>query len=290
MENITSQSTSVKRIILIAMSALLLAEVAETTSFSLYIIGLVFSSIIVFSNTLGKNRIFEFVMVMYMCALFPVQLARGGLFPIVSFICLILALLTKVRLSEIKNKDSLFYWFIFLLAFSSVLGWLFINSSDLINKVLAIASFTGTLFLFILSGQIILTQARIIQFVKLNMFLACYALVASLNTMFKVIPKFVFMPQWIPDDINVSDGFAAGAGGIVGVSPLNGQHNLMKMLSDTHLRKMLTSNAKKTYNMEFSSATIANEFIDNIHHIYDNYYNDKKIPQENKFDKSDFSL
>ncbi len=221
------QSSSIKRIVFISLTLLLFAEIAQTTNFGLYAIGIVVCSLIAFFCTLGRNRLFEFLMVMYVCNLFPAQLARAGLFPIVAFLCLMLALAFNIRLREIVNKDRLFYWLIFILFFSTVLGWLFFNKSDTISLLIAICSFIGTLFLFVLSGQIVITEVRIIQFLKLNIFLAAYALVASVNTMFKIIPKMLMFPQWAGDWINADDLFDAGAGGIIGVSTYNGQHNML---------------------------------------------------------------
>lgn len=162
-----------------------------------------------------------------MTCLFPAQLGLGGLFPIAAAFCGLIYLISKKRFIEISNKDVIFRFLIYIFFLSSLLGWLFLNESPIRDIIVGILSFSGIVSLLYISGHIRLTPTRIIQFVNLNIFLAVYALIASLNTMFKILPKMVALPQWAGDWIDTERLFDAGAGGITGLSPLNGQHNLL---------------------------------------------------------------
>ena len=224
---VTNNSTSIQRIVLIALPALILAEVAQTINLGLFAFGVVSITGFIYAATLGRKRIFDYVMIMYMCCLFPAQVGLGGTFPLVAALIFWVQLLSSRKFGEVNNTDAYFKPLIGILLASSVLGWLFVNKSDMRDLVLGILSFIGILSLLYLSGNIIVTPARIVKFIKLNVFLAIYALIASLNTIVKIIPKVVFLPQWAADYIDTERLFKAGAGGIVGVSPINGQHNLM---------------------------------------------------------------
>ncbi len=221
------ESTSIKRIVLIAMPALILAQIAQTTNLMLFGIGVVVSTGLIYITTLNKNRVFDYIMVMYMLCLFPAQTGLGGTFPLVAALIFLIHLISPKKFGELNNTDLYFKPLIFILLASSALGWLFVNQSDLRAFILGILSFTGILSLLYLSGSVFLTSERIIKFIKLNVFLAFYALIASLNTIVKIIPNLVFLPQWAGEWIDAKTLFDAGAGGIVGVSPLNGQHNLI---------------------------------------------------------------
>ncbi len=212
---------------LIALPALVFAELAQTTNILLFAIGVLSCTILIYTTTLNKNRIFDYIMVMYMCSLFPAQTGLGGTFPLVAVLILFIHLLSKNKFGELNNTDAYFKPLIFILLASSALGWIFVNKSDLRAFILGILSFIGILSLLYLSGHLLLTPTRIIKFIKLNVFLAFYALVASLNTMVKIIPEMVFLPQWAGEWIDTKSMFDVGAGGIVGISPLNGQHNLL---------------------------------------------------------------
>lgn len=226
-QEVSNESTSIKRIVLIAMPALILAEIAQTNNIVLFAIGVLTCTVLIYTTTLKKNRAFDFIMVMYMCCLFPAQLGLGGTFPLVAALIFLFHLLSSMKFGEINNTDRFFKPLLFILMISSVLGWIFVNRSDMRDIILGILSFIGILSLLYLSGHVILTPTRIVKFIKLNVFLAFYALIASLNTMVKIIPEMVFLPQWAGKWIDTTSMFAAGAGGIVGVSPLNGQHNLI---------------------------------------------------------------
>lgn len=226
-KKVSKESTSIKHIVLIALPALILAEVAQTTSLALFAFGLVLCTLLIYMTTLKKNRVFDYIMVMYMCCLFPAQLGLGGMFPLVAALILLIHQLSSMKFGEVNSTDRYFKPLIGILLASSVLGWLFFNQSDMRDLVLGIVSFIGILSLFYLSGNLILTPTRIVKFIKLNVFLAFYALIASLNTMVKIIPKVVFLPQWAGEWIDTNTMFDAGAGGIIGVSPFNGQHNMI---------------------------------------------------------------
>lgn len=209
------------------MPALILAEIAQTNNILFFAIGVLFCTVLIYTKTLKKNRVFDYIMVMYMCCLFPAQIGLGGTFPLVATLIFLIHMLSSMKFGELNNRDLYFRPLIYILMLSSVLGWLFVNQSDLRDFMLGILSFIGILSLLYLSGHLILTPTRIVKFVKLNVFLAFYALIASLNTMVKIIPKMVFLPQWAGEWIDTETVFDVGAGGIAGVSPLNGQHNLL---------------------------------------------------------------
>jgi len=225
---VSENSSSVKHIVFIALPALILAEIAQTTNIVLFAAGVVSCTALIYATTLKKNRMFDYIMVMYICCLFPAQIGLGGTFPLVAALIWFVQLLSPGKFGEVNTTDVYFKPLLGVLLASSVLGWLFFNQSDMRNFILGIVSFIGILSLLYLSGNIIVTPIRIVKFIKINVFLAIYALIASLNTMLKIIPEMVFLPQWAEELIDTKTLFdAGGAGGIAGVSPLNGQHNLL---------------------------------------------------------------
>ncbi len=224
---ISNDSTSIKRIVFIALPALFLAEIAQTSNIVLFAMAIVLITALIYTTTLNKKHMFDYIMVMYICCLFPAMLLLGGTFPLVAALVFFVQLFSTRKIGEVNTTDIYFKPLIVILFTGSLLGWIFINRSPTRDFVMGIISFIGILSLFYISGKIILTPARIVKFIKINVFLAIYALIASLNTMVKIIPKMVLLPQWIGDRINTETLFDAGAGGIVGISPYNGQHNLL---------------------------------------------------------------
>lgn len=222
-----SEDSRFWRIALISLFALFIAEIAQTTSLMFYGVGIMSSTIFIYLTTLNKNRIFDFIMVMYMVCLFPAQLNLGGLFPVVAFLCVIIHLGGQKKIGEVRNKDRILGILVFILILSSILGWLFVSTGKGRDLLIGSLSFSGIISLFYISTRIQLTPQRIKQFIKLNVLLAIYALMASVNTIFKVIPQLVAFPRWADEWIDIARGFSAGAGGIIGMSPLNGQHNLI---------------------------------------------------------------
>ncbi|HCT86490.1 MAG: hypothetical protein A2X11_09240 [Bacteroidetes bacterium GWE2_42_24] len=225
--NISKDTSSIKRIVFTALPALVLAEIAQKKDPVLIAFGAILIAIWIYNRTLRKGHQFDYIMVMFMCCLFPVQIGFGGVFPLVAMLIYFIQLFSFRKFGEINTSDAYFKPLIGILLLSSVLGWLFVNQSDNLNLFVSILSFVGILSLLYFSGSVIVTPLRIVLFIKLNVFLTFYSLIASLNTIVKIIPNMVLLPQWAGEWINTNALFEAGAGGIVGVSPLNGQFNLL---------------------------------------------------------------
>lgn len=213
-------------IIKTSMIALLIGHLMQTTNILFFVVGLVICSLYVFYNTLQKNDIFSFVMVMFFCNFFPYQLSRGGAFNYVSVINIVLYLgLSTKSIFEIKQMNKKFYFLIAAWVISSILGWLFNFVGMPIDLFLSIFSFTGVIVLLLLAGHIYLNQERIIVFLKLNFFLIIYSTIASINTYLKIIPLSPMMPRYGERLQGFKSYFEAG--GIIGSSPFYGQHSLL---------------------------------------------------------------
>ena len=221
-----NKDESTIRIILISLMALLIGHLMYTTNISLFLIGIVATTLFIYSQTLKHNNLFNFIMVMYFCNLFAYQLARGGAFNFVSLLGIaIYSLATKKSIFENKRPNKKFHFFIFLWMLSSILGWLFRFVGPTIDLMLSIVSFGGIISLLLMSGNLILTEKRIAIFLKLNIFLISYSLFASINAYLKILPLSPMMPRWAEQYQGRGDGLVLG--GIIGVSPLYGQHSLL---------------------------------------------------------------
>ena len=176
MHNSSSFPTkSAKQITLISFVALLLGHFMEDiyiTNQVLFVIGIIVTSFYIYYNTLRKNDIFSFLMVIYFCSNFPYLLSKGGAFNIVSFLCICVYLLLRRKIpAEKRIKDVWLMLFVGLWVLSCIAGWLTNYTGNTINFIYSFVTFFGVIFLFQVSTRLEMTRLRIKVFIQLNIIL-----------------------------------------------------------------------------------------------------------------------
>jgi len=227
--------TSTLKITLISLGALLLGNVMDTNNFGQFVIGLILTSLFVYSFTLGRNNVFSFIMVLFFCSLFPYKVSGGGAFNMVALMCALFYLLIKQRIpGEYNSQSNLFKGFVFIFIISCLLGWMVNYTGTLQELSISIVSFGGVIFLLLVSSRIVLNEERVILFLKLNLVLIIYSTIASINKYIKIITiETPMMPVYGNEKIIEGN---IESGGIIGVSPMYGQHSmLVAMLFATFL-------------------------------------------------------
>ncbi len=194
---------------------------------SLNIIGLLVTSYFIFHNTLRKNDLFAFIMVMYFCSLFPYLTAKGGAFNHVGFVTGLLYLMARKKLpGEYTFNDKYFKLFAFIFFISSVVGWLSKYTGDKTDLLFSVFSFLGVMILFLVASRIIVTGERIKIFIQINMVLIVYSTIASLNKYIDIVPfNTPLLPIYAMEDAEYLNYFEGG--GIIGSSPLYGEHSMI---------------------------------------------------------------
>jgi len=220
------QEKNVTKIFIISLVSLFLALSMVTTYFPsefINLIGLIITSYFIFHNTLRKNDVFAFVMVMYFCSLFPYLGSKGGGFNLVGFVVGLLYLAAYKKLpGEIPVKDKWFKLLIAAFVLSSVLGWFTNYTGTGLDIVYSVITFFGVVFLFLVASRIIVTVERIRIFIQINMVLIIYSTIASLNKYLKIV---TFDLPLLPMQQSKADIFEGG--GIIGSSPLYGEHSMI---------------------------------------------------------------
>jgi hypothetical protein len=236
---------SAAQITLISLLSLFLGHLFLVTNIGLVFFGLLIISYLIYESTLGKNDIFSFVMVMYFCNSFPYYF-NGGAFNLVIFICIIFFLIMFKRFPrESKVKDPMFKWLVGLFVMSSFLGWVFNYTGSMKHLFYSVWSFGGIIFILLISSSLIMTRARIKVFLQVNFILIIYSTISSLNTYIKFIPfETPMMPSY--QGGGTSSGYFE-AGGIIGLSPLYGEHSMiLLMLFVTYLLFLKNDFIKKS--------------------------------------------
>jgi O-antigen ligase len=219
--------TNVTKITIISLVSLFLALSMVTTYFPsefLNLIGLIVTSYFIFHNTLRKNDVFAFVMVMYFCSLFPYLVSKGGAFNLVGFVVVLLYLIACKDLpGEIPVKDKWFKLLIAVFVLSSILGWFTNYTGRDLDIVYSVITFFGVVFLFLVASRIIVTEERIRIFIQINMVLIIYSTIVSLNKYLKIVTfDLPFLPLYGSDQTGYFEG-----GGIIGSSPLYGEYSMI---------------------------------------------------------------
>lgn len=217
---IKSSNSQIINIINIGIISLLLGTIMQTTNILFFVIGIFICTVYLFYKTLRRNDIFSFVMVIYFCNLFPYQGSRGGGFNYVAILNILLyIILSKRKIFEIKGKNKKLHFLITVWVISSITGWLLNFVGSKIELVLSVFSFAGVIGLLLIASHLYVDIERIVIFLKINLFISLYALIASLNSFLDIIPGSVMLPKWAINSIE--------SGGVIGVSPMHGQHSLM---------------------------------------------------------------
>jgi|GEM_PF-3466245 len=223
-----NSTKTAKQITILSLAALLLAYLMLNTyvpSLTLNIIGSIITSVFIYFNTLRKKDYFSFIMVIYFCSTFPYSPQKGGAFNLISFICIAFYFFSKRKLPlEVSNSDRLASIFIFVFVLSSVLGWLTNYTGQGLDVYYAIFTFSGVILLLIVASGLRLNRERLKVFLQLNLVLIVYSTIASLNTFLNIIPYTPMLPTY------GKAGEYYEGGGIIGVSPLYGEHSLILLM------------------------------------------------------------
>jgi hypothetical protein len=228
--HITGQK-SAKRITYISMGALILGHMMINKFFPNILLnaaGLFLTSFFIYFNTLRKNDVFSFIMVIYFCSLFPYLQAYGGGFNLVVFVNILFYFAAKQRMPyDYRFNDKWLNRFAFLLILSSILGWFTNFAGAGLDIFYSILSFGGVIFLLLVSSRIIITPERVKIFLQLNFVLIIYSTIASINKYVKIITFYTpMMPIYGSD---TGGGYIEG-GGIIGSSPLYGEHSMILII------------------------------------------------------------
>lgn len=223
---------TIKKLTYISILALILGHSMINTFFQSILLnglGLLVTSVIIYYYTLRKNDFFSFIMIMYFTTLFPYGLAKGGAFNLVALTNILFYLFLKGKLPlEIRHKDFNVKLLITILFISSVIGWLTLYTGSISDLLFSSFTFIGILLLLTVSSSLILNVARIKFFINLNIVIASFSLLASLNHFLRIIP---FQTPMFP--VSSSIDFITNnieSVGIIGVSPFYGQHSMIVSL------------------------------------------------------------
>jgi hypothetical protein len=219
-------SHGTKQITIISIIALLLGHLMINTyvpNTPLNFVGLLITALFIYVNTLQKNELFSFLMVIYFCSAFPYLSAKGGGFNMVSFVCILFYFLRRKKFpGEKKVRDSLFKMLIILFVLSSLLGWIFNYTGKGVDIVYSFITFFGIISLLLLSSRLEITRERVKYFLQLNFILIVYSTIVSIN---KYV-KFVTFSTPIMPIYGYDTGYFEG-GGLIGSSPLYGEHSMI---------------------------------------------------------------
>lgn len=219
-----------KQLTIISIVSLILGHLMLKSLLSneiLNLIGLVITASYIYYNTLRKHQVFSFIMVMYFCCLFPYLSAKGGGFNIVGFVCILFySLYFKKAPFEKKLHSFSFKILLGLFVISSVLGWFYNFTGNSTDLIYSIVSFSGVILLLLISSSLLITPDRIKIFLQLNFILIIYSTIASLNKYLHIITfKTPMMPIY-----GVQEGGYIEGGGIIGSSPLYGEHSMILIM------------------------------------------------------------
>lgn len=222
--SIKSPTPTAVRLTLISLVALFIGHLFIRTYavwFGLFIV-----PFFIYNFTLRKNDLFSFLMVIYFCGSFPYMTSEGGAFNMVSFVCIGFYYISKNRFPyENRMRDNWFKLFLGLIVIASVLGWIFNYTGTGLEFVYSFLSFFGIIFLLLVSSRLEITADRIKVFLQLNLVLIIYSTIASINTYLKIINFYTpMMPKY-----GSSSRYFEG-GGIIGSSPLYGEHSLILLM------------------------------------------------------------
>lgn len=225
------KTKSVKQITFISVVALILGHSMLNTYIPNEIanlLGLIMVSFYIYDKTLRKNDLFSFVMVIYFCSTFPYLMARGGGFNMVSFVCVGLYLsLYKKFPTERKNANSKFNLLVSIFIVSSIAGWIVNFKGDEIDIIYSIVTFTGIIVMLLLASKLEITPERIKLFIQINIVLIIWSTIATVNKYLHVI---TFNTPLMPIYGGEKERAYIEGGGLIGTSPLYGEHSLILLI------------------------------------------------------------
>jgi hypothetical protein len=217
---------SFKNIVLISLGALVVGHSMINTYVPNLLInafGLAITTFVIYNYTLKKNDIFSFIMVIYVCSFFPYLQSRGGAFNFVAFVCIIIFYIQNRRLPyELKAHSRIASLLIGLIVFSSIIGWLSIFEGTISDFIYSFLSLFGIVFLFLVTNRIVIDRMRIILFIRINIFIVIYNILASIN---QIVNFFPFVTPMMPV---YGQGYShVEGGGVLAVTPLYGEYSMI---------------------------------------------------------------
>lgn len=215
---------STKQIVIISLIALILGHIFTKT----YLVwaGLFIVPLYLYHYTLRKHDLFSFLMVIYFCGAFPYLEYQGGAFNMVGFICILFYSISNNKFpAEKRVNDKWFKFFVGLFIVSSILGWILNYTGNIVDFYYSFISFFGVVFLLLLSGRMEITRERIKIFLQLNIVLIFYSTIVSINKYLHIV---TFRTPLMP--IYGQEGDYFEGGGIIGSSPLYGEHSLILLM------------------------------------------------------------
>lgn len=228
---IYSTTEYTKRILFISFIALIFALSYMLGTLSFVVI-LPLVVIILFNSFIRNDDHFGLLMSLYFCSHFPYMKPTGGYFNYVAFI-----LVSMIFLFKIQNFKSYFKMklpllpmcFIIIIIMSTILGWIFNFKGTMSELVLSILSFFGTISLFLFASNIKWSDRSFKIFFNLNFFITLYSFFVSLNMYLRIIPFNLplfhqYAAEWKDDFVSLG---RLEAGGIIGSSPLYGEHSMV---------------------------------------------------------------
>jgi len=215
-----------KNIITISAISLLFAHLMVNTFVPSIIINLATLlgiAYFIYAKTLLRNDLFGFLMVAYFMSAFPFLNNKGGGVNLIVFTSVLFYIFIHGKSPILKSYNKSFNLLLALFIVGSILGWVSNYVGDILNLTYSIASFFGIIFLIIIATSIQLTAHRISTFLRLNIVIIAYAIIAFLNMNLGIFKIGSFL---LPSSRVVYKAYVEMSG-IIGVSPMFGEYNMI---------------------------------------------------------------
>lgn len=218
-----------KNILTISVISLLFAHLMVNTyvsSMPINILALIGIAYFIYDKTLRKNDRFSFLMVSYFMSAFTFLSAKGGGVNLIVFTIVALYIFLHKKNPIPKSRDNTFNLLLGMFIIGSVLGWVFNYAGGIVNLMYSITSFFGIIFLIKIAFGINLTAHQISTFIKLNIVIVSYAIIAFINARIGIFKINSFL---LPSS-RVAGYDYVELSGIIGPSPILGEYNMLMSL------------------------------------------------------------
>ncbi|MFW5983075.1 MAG: hypothetical protein ACOCQ4_01135, partial [bacterium] len=189
------------------------------------LVALVVIAFYTYNKTLKKKDLFTFLMVVYFMSAFPFLNVKGGGVNLIIFVAVLIYFLLNQKSPFLGRQDKITNTFLVLWILSSILGWFSNYAGTGINIIYSAATFFGVIFVLLSARSIILTPTRIAVFIKLNLIIISYAIIAFINARLGILDVTTFL---LPQS-RVADYLYVEASGIIGSSPVYGEFSLIML-------------------------------------------------------------
>lgn len=180
---------SIRYILLNALILLFIAQFDKLyfgTNYSLMILPLIIGFMI-FKQYIAKS-IFLFILLIFIGSHFTFLNESGGTFAIAAFFVILINLLQKKNVREIKIKDNKINFLVFILLLFSVSGWLLKSKLTMIELLFSAITFFSIILMFNISSRIVWTEARMLDFIVILCVIIIYALFTAIANTIHLIP------------------------------------------------------------------------------------------------------